>query len=159
MKKRNPGWLSFLLAFALLLGLAPMAAPAQAASGVATTVVVTTDYGTDTVWTLQDGDYKEGRDRFTASYEDGVLTLTDASGSSNNVGCYEIITACYASIYADGNLTIRFEGDSNSCTFNAQCRETEFTEDEHPVEATVCEHCNKACNHRGNSFTGFSQRA
>lgn len=99
-------------------GLPALTAPAQAATDEATTVVVTTDYGTDTVWTLQDGDYKEGRDSFMASYKDGVLTLTNASGSNCNVGCHEFATVCYASIYADGNLTIRFEGDRNSCTFN-----------------------------------------
>ena len=97
-------------------GLPALTAPAQAATDEATTVVMANDYGT--VWTLQDGETKEGRDEaYTASYADGVLTLTDASGS-DNVGCHEITTACYASIYADGNLTIRFEGDRNSCTFN-----------------------------------------
>ena len=60
-------------------------------------------------WTLTSGDTKTNGGGYTASYQDGVLTLSNI-GESTISGFYNKSTLYYG-IYAEGNLTVRFEGD------------------------------------------------
>ena len=60
-------------------------------------------------WTLTSGDTKTNGGGYSASYQNGVLTLSN-TGESTISGFYNKSTLYYG-IYAEGNLTVRFEGD------------------------------------------------
>ncbi|MBQ2828028.1 MAG: hypothetical protein IJF20_02180 [Clostridia bacterium] len=62
-------------------------------------------------WHLTHGDTKTNGNGYTASYQSGVLTLTN-TGDSTISGFYKIPNQTwYTGIYADYPLTVRFEGD------------------------------------------------
>ena len=63
-------------------------------------------------WYLTHGDTKtNAAGTYSASYQNGILTLTNTGGSTIGGACQVPNQSWYAGIYADGDLTVHFDGD------------------------------------------------